>query len=210
MPERSIISVNTSGTMTPDDAAYWNRETIRIRAGLHHLTGNARPHFSLTGEIGPRHDPFACGCLHDEIVGARPDLAPIERLHLSDYTGAPMHAESNGWYWLAGALGGMGCQYHGGNGKRQHWKPGRVFDGYRESTPAECLQTFADHCRVSLEEAQRIADAVKGAAEPRAAWRAECDAMRPRWADEARAGIALLEWLAGRPAEWPADLAPAV
>lgn len=58
----------------------------------------------------------ACGCIHSEILQARPDLAPIVAIHLSDAnTGQPMHAEANGWYWIAGALGGLGERFHGAN-----------------------------------------------------------------------------------------------
>src|ERR1039458_8612508 len=75
------------------------------------------------------------GLCHDEILATRPDLKPLVDLHLSDGNGVPEHAETIGWYWLAGALGGLGDKYHGGNG-----------DPYR--TPDECMQTFAKHLRI--------------------------------------------------------------
>lgn len=68
--------------------------------------GDQAPYFSLTGELYRRKasytrraEPVACGCLHEEILAAFPNLAPIEALHCSDaITGEPMHAVANGWY----------------------------------------------------------------------------------------------------------------
>lgn len=188
-----------------DEAKYWGAAYITIKAELHHYASNARPHFSITATIH-KGDTYPCsdrlwvagGCLHGSILKARPDLAPLVALHLSDDTGAPMHAEANGWYWLAGALGGMGERYHGGNAKIQHWKDSptdREFDGYRESTPDECLRIFADHCRMSMEEARTVAEFVKGAKSPRECWRLHCASMGERWAREALAGIELLKTL---------------
>ncbi len=46
---------------------------------------------------------ISCGCLHDAVLATFPELAPIVRLHLADVaTGEPMHARSNGWYYLGG------------------------------------------------------------------------------------------------------------
>lgn len=187
------------------ERAYWGAKRITIKAELHHYASNPRPHFSITATIHTTHNMpttdrgwVAGGCLHGAILKTRPDLAPLVALHLSDDTGQPMHAEANGWYWLAGALGGMGERYHGGNAKIQHWKDSptdREFDGYRESTPAECLGIFAKHCRISIEEAQGIADSVKGSDKPRETWRAHCANMAERWAREALAGIELLKTL---------------
>ena len=72
-----------------------------------------------------------------------------------------MHAVENGWYSLAGALDGFGARYHAGNSKR-HFpceapadKPWQTTE-YREPTVDECLQIFADHCRINIAEARRI------------------------------------------------------
>lgn len=135
--------------------------------GLHYLKGNASPYFSLTMTAHRKGFPNQCwrgGAAHGrirELFGARFD--DLARLHMSDIDGKPMHAVANGWYWLAGALGGAGEAHHGGNGKRQRWKPDGSFDGYRESTPAECLQTFADLWRMSADEAAATLRVVQAA-----------------------------------------------
>lgn len=46
-------------------------------------------------------DPDKCGQVCDEIKQAFPWLGPLMELHLADaYTGAPMYALDNGWFWL--------------------------------------------------------------------------------------------------------------
>ncbi len=71
-----------------------------------------RGSFSVTGEIHNSRrafelgtgNPHTCGCIHDEILSAFPQLAPIVRMHLADAeTGEPMHGPLNGWYRLSGA-----------------------------------------------------------------------------------------------------------
>lgn len=184
---------------------YWKAGRITIECCLHQLDGNPRPYFSVTATIHttpikPKTDRgfIAGGCLHGEVLKVMPELAPLVALHLCDDDGSPMHAEANGWYNLAGALGGMGERYHAGNAKRQHWKDepiNRDFDGYRESTPDECLASFARHCRINMAEAHAIAEQVKANENPRQHWKLVCELMRPRWKAEAEAGIELLKSL---------------
>lgn len=46
-------------------------------------------------------DPDTCGQVCDDIKRAFPWLKPLMELHLADaYTGAPMYALDNGWFWL--------------------------------------------------------------------------------------------------------------
>ena len=46
-------------------------------------------------------DPDKCGQVCDEIKQAFPWLESLMELHLADaYTGAPMYALDNGWFWL--------------------------------------------------------------------------------------------------------------
>lgn len=184
-----------------------------ITYGWHYLKGNSGAYFSVTAWYKGKNrngqkEEFG-GCCHDEILAKCPDLKPLVDLHLSDAeTGEPMHAKDNGWYWMAGALGGAGERYHGGNSECQHWKPDGSFDGYRLSLPDECLKTFAEHCRISMEEAGQIRETLKTILAKRddgsfgfpavcKAARRECDAildaMRPRWKAEADAARAKVE-----------------
>lgn len=128
--------------------------------GLHYIRGNSAPYFSLTmaswekAKSG-RWVEDAFGCAHDE---RWPELAPLAALHLSDCFGAPMYAEGNGFYWLAGYGGGLGQHYHGGNSQ-----PAKSRD--------ECLQVWANHVRLPLDEARAIADRLiaQGEADAKAA-----------------------------------------
>lgn len=160
---------------------------FRVEGGLHYLQGNQAPYFSLTYTAHRKGFPDQCysgGAGHEEIVKRYPQFADLAALHLSDIDGVPMHAEANGWYWLAGAIGGAGEQYHGGNSMPRR-------------SGAECLEIFAKHCRITIDEAQAIALRVRGeigahaddAAYGREAWRRIMDEMRPRWKQEATAAI---------------------
>jgi hypothetical protein len=157
-----------------------------VEGGLHYLRGNAAPHFSLTYTQHRRGFPNQCysgGAGHDEILRLFPRFADLAALHLSDIDGVPMHAEANGWYWLAGALGGAGERFHGGNNGQPNVDP---------------LETFARHCRITLSGAATIRDAVSdehannpdGWVAGRAVWGLLMDDMRPRWKAEADAAIA--------------------
>lgn len=161
---------------------------IHITAEAELLNGNNHPHFSVTAEItvGRKRDPECCGCLHEEAAKYWPEIVPIIRLHLANADdGEPMHAEADGWYWLAGVLGGCGELYHGGN-RETYGKPN------------DCLGIFADHCRISRDEAQAIADKVAAVPlnEKRVLWQSIMDSMKPRWNDEAKAGRELIAKLA--------------
>jgi hypothetical protein len=129
----------------------------------------------------------------------RPDLKPFVELHLADLDGAPMHAEANGWYWLAKAAG-----------IPQRWEPAQ--------DAITCLQHFRDHVR--LPNCLAILDAItweyqKGresvalseivsprceeerlkvrAAKARELWGKLMEEMRPRWKAEAEHALKLLE-----------------
>lgn len=151
------------------------RLVFKVKGGLNYIRGNSSPHFSLTASGYDGESEFG-GCCHDVILEHFPQFADLTALHLSDIWGVPMHAEANGWYWLAGAMGGAGEKFHGGSDK----------------TPAECLQIFADHCRVNLTEAANIRDEIAKRwnwPDMRTCWRQVCEDMRPRWRGEAKACI---------------------
>jgi len=168
--------------------------------------------FGVTGEISTereraKQDAQACGCIHDELLAAFPQLAPLVALHLSDLEGVPMHAEANGFYWLAGNLGGIGERHHGGSGETG-------------KNAIECLNIFAEHMRISDTEAQEIstkaqlafkagfeaADAGEspdaeefrtkaGNISARNLFHEYVQAQRNRWKMEAEAGLALIQTL---------------
>jgi hypothetical protein len=154
--------------------------------------GGCTPAFSVTGELWePRiraiatghyvypKEPTSCGCLHDTILAEFPELAKVVSLHLSDAQGAPMHAESNGFYWLAGAVGGLGEQYHGGNGTRPH-------------TRGECVEILAKHLRLSITDARMLSEDIGlmhkvSPSVARKAFTMFVDGERRRWRMEADA-----------------------
>ena len=186
---------------------------MNVCGGVHYLKGNSAPHFSLTCYILKSGHVVGGGCMHDEILKRFPRLKPLVALHLSDISGAPMHAEANGWYQLAGALGGMGEQYHSGNSNRNFPAtppPGKPWQNteHRFPTPAECLESFAEHCRIPVPEAGALAERVRAVfnaaqaadvpleqcrAAARAVWAEACEAMRPRWLAEANECIVKLK-----------------
>lgn len=155
--------------------------------GLHYIRGNRLPYFSLTLDSNDH-----CGAGSDMIPIIWPDLAPLAALHLSDINGQPMHAESNGWYWMAGALGGARQQYHGGNGS-----PAK--------SPDECLRVFASLMRIDLDQAHAM----------RAELQAAPLSMGPytrAWTDApATSQRALLdEWVKGEAQRWKAEADAAI
>jgi hypothetical protein len=143
---------------------------LRAEAQAYQLGGNSHPHFSVTGEIGTlrqleKGDPQVCGCIHEEIAAAWPEVKPIIALHLSNADdGAPMHAVANGFYQLAGSVpGNFGERYHSGNSERHFpvtpppdspWK----YTEYRYPTMDEALQQCADYLRIDLSDAEVIRD----------------------------------------------------
>lgn len=161
---------------------------IKAMFGLHHLKGNALPHFSITAEGKYPDGREFGGCCHDQILTLWPDLAPLVTLHLSDVHGVPMHAEANGWYWVTGMIGGAGEKYHPGTGDYPH-------------TPDQCATTLATHLRISVDDAWALAEechiigGVDGYQVARAHFARAVDSMRPRWKNEA--DFAIRRWQLG-------------
>lgn len=99
-----------------------------------------------------RNDKIIAQRTFKRVVGGAetwPELVPLIALHLSDDDGQPSHVAANGWYWMAGALGGMGERYHGGSG-----------DQYSAKSPIDCLTIFADYVRISMADAVRLANEI--------------------------------------------------
>ena len=75
---------------------------IRAEYGFHRI-GTQTPHFSVTGEIeekqGEHWSLTACGCLHDDIVGHFPALAPLIKWHLCSSPEGPLHYIENSVFW---------------------------------------------------------------------------------------------------------------
>jgi hypothetical protein len=150
--------------------------TIKAIGGLNYIHGNKKPYFSLTIEQhreGFPNQSQSFGADHETLLKYWPDLADLAALHLSDIDGVPMHAEENGWYWLAGSLlGHAGEQFHGGNSQHNFPKPTDKIDpekpwnttDYRNPTANECLEIFARHVRIEIETAREVRDMITDAA----------------------------------------------
>jgi len=162
--------------VTPGPAAEGVKNTrTTVTAGLHKLDGNDRPYFTVTCDIeeqarNNRWMEAGGGAAHERIVKLFPKLAPIVALHLADDNGVPMHAISN-------------AVYHAG------------FSAYPDARNVEHL---ASHLRISRDDAQRLIDENEGYANAAAMIAEFVDAQCERWADEARAGIELLDLLITR------------
>lgn len=166
---------------------FFHQREVRAVGGLHMIKHNGKPYFSLVMESW-QHMPSGrrvedvFGAAHDELVRYWPELAPLAALHLSDVDGVPMHAEANGWYWLAGAAGGLQQQYHGGN-------------SFPARSPDECLAIFAKHVRLPIDQAREVIDCIKfffeerGAKEARKEFALWVESQKPRWKREAEACI---------------------
>lgn len=144
-------------------------------------TNENNPYFSITADLcadstfrGSKI--HSCGCLHDEILSICPELKPFVDIHLSTLDGVPMHAEENGWYWLAKAAG-----------IPRKYEP--------EQSELDCFAFFMSHARMSGDETLELVKKLKTAKNPREVWQKQLDGLRPRWQDEATKAIALLESL---------------
>jgi hypothetical protein len=138
-------------------------------------------YFSITGEISTateraRGDFQEGGCIHDRLLKAWPDLAPLVAIHLSSVEdGKPMHAEANGWYWLAGWKGGLGETYHGGNQQPDY-------------TPEKCLAILADHVRLPVS----VVESELGECNDRTTFSAWIARQSERWQKEANEAVAMI------------------
>lgn len=167
---------------------------MRVEGGLHYIKGNSSPYFSLTATTWRNGREDCAGCMHETILRYFSELGDLAALHLSDIDGKPMHAVTNGWYTLAGYFDGAGEQYHVGKSGR-HFpvapppdKPWQNTE-YRKPTQDECLQLWANHCRITLEQAREAATAIAAKwnwPDMKAAHAAFIAAQSERWAKEAK------------------------
>lgn len=152
-----------------------------------------RNYWSVTGEISTERerqegDGQAFGCIHEEIISAFPHLQPFVDLHLSTLDGAQMHTEANGWYWLAGAAGGLGEKFHGANASNPRGKT-------LEETLAKCRDTLASHLRISIPEADHLVMQAKAGVLTKEDFSAYVNEQKPRWKAESESALALLQTL---------------
>jgi len=99
----SVLTLKQTKTFGPKPISGWGKgATITAEVRYDDECRNGHNSFAITGEIRipGRRDCEACGCLHDEIAKAFPELAPFIKWHLFDSTG-PMHYVANTLY-LAG------------------------------------------------------------------------------------------------------------
>lgn len=141
------------------------------------------PYFSITGELYEEgkskieRNLIACGCIHEDILEVAPELKALVDLHLSDLDGVPIHAEENGWFWLAKA-----------SGVPQPYEPSQDSN--------KCFKFFCQHARLSTEDAQEVVDRVKrNPVRGREMWGKYLDGLRPVWHDQAQKAIELIKSL---------------
>lgn len=155
-------------------------ERLIVHGGLTKFD-NQKLYFSLTCERKGLN-----GFNRQEILENFPELKGFVDLYLSDIDGIPMHAIVNGYYWLAGALGGCGENYHGGNG----------IDG---KSPKECKEIFKRHMRCTEQEFKKVSSKVRGIISqsrtsgkrfkkehPKNAVERLAETLKPRWKQEAQ------------------------
>lgn len=82
------------GSLTTVVAHYGIRnDRVSIMGEVYYSSDDQTPLVNL--------DPDTCGQVWDDIERAFPWLKPLMELHLADaYTGAPIYALDNGWFWL--------------------------------------------------------------------------------------------------------------
>lgn len=79
---------------------------VHIKISLDDDCKNGHADFSITATVYEKDKPkndrntICCGCCHESILEARPDLKLFIDLHLADVTGVPMYAVANGFYHL--------------------------------------------------------------------------------------------------------------
>jgi hypothetical protein len=169
-------------TITVSPNGHRNRTVIKI--SLDDDCRNGREDWSITADIYREGKWDGGGCCHERILSLRPDLADFVALHLCDFTGIPMHAMGNGFYWFAGWKGGLLEKYHGGSGR----------DG---KTPAQCAAIFRDYFRLSDSD-MAVFDACGAMTAEELQAVVEDLGLPARWRAESDAAITRLEGMTGQ------------
>lgn len=78
---------------------------IIVKIRLNDECKNGHQDFAITADIyekatSGRYIWSCSGCCHDEILKYLPKFKLFVDLHLSDYSGVPMYAIENGYYWF--------------------------------------------------------------------------------------------------------------
>lgn len=75
--------------------------TTRVLGGLHHISANPAPYFSLTyAEFDAKGVEIRSGAWGERLQDLFPEFDDLFALINADIHGVPMHVEKNGWYWL--------------------------------------------------------------------------------------------------------------
>ena len=123
-----------------------NGETVKIFIRCNDECKNGHDTFAITGKVyRPGTKVFSdrnmesCGCVHEDILKARPDLKIFVDLHLADGDGQPMYATENGFFHY---MQGVGIYRTFTHSEREH-KP-------------EALQYLCNHLRISPDECEQL------------------------------------------------------
>src|SRR5215472_1957083 len=99
----SVLTKSQKKVYGPRAIAGWGHNAqIKAEVRYDDECGNGHNTFSITGEIyiPGRRDCESCGCLHEEIAKAFPELAPFIKWHLFS-TDGPMHYVANTVYFAS-------------------------------------------------------------------------------------------------------------
>ena len=189
MNEKILLSATRHFTLDHDE--FGGRE-VEVRAAVVQYDDQT-PHFAVHVIIRKGGQMTMCGACHDAATEVWPELGPLIALHLSNArTGEPLYADDNGWYWFAGANGGLGENHHGASGDTP------------KHTTNQCFQFLALHLRLDLgtiicysEVLLRTANACCVGKTPheeaRKLFNDWIDAQRPRWQQEAQIAIKFIQ-----------------
>lgn len=146
-----------------------NGDRLTAVAELHSI-GDGKPYFAITGSIIAKRyrNPYACGCLHEEILKAWPKLKFFVDLHLSSQYGFPTYMFENGWF------------HAGGSAKE-----------FPNASPN--VEGLAEHLRIPLEEAKEIVNKVVNGKMTKRQFFNLVDKQKPRMMKEAEEAIEFLK-----------------